>query len=506
MHVTIRYFATLIIAGTIAACGGGSGGAGSTGQAAPPPAAVATKATVGIILTDASIEDYDHAYVTISSVELIGNSDHELVFSGNQRVDLLALRDNVEVFAVSEDVEPGDYSKIRMQASGMELVVDHDDGSTTSTPVDLVANGKIDLNPRGEFSLAAGDVVFLSLDWDMSESLKLTETGKGNGKMKMRPVIFVDVGTHPAFKEGLVRVFGQISIIASDSSVFRLCSPDVMTQLPTTPILGSLCLDVIINDKTGIFDANGDPVSVTDLGLEAPVTVVGLLQRGADGPTVTPMQNTSGDVTPTTFQVISIVVEGGGKGTWSRVRGTVKSLVAADTGQFDFLVDNVEDPDNAKTLTGQLFDESRIFSISAVSGIAEIGAADLSIDDRAGADAVLKESGDETVADTLNISLLLSRTPGDVEPDHLKGEILSIDAAAGTMMVTSDSGDLLVTTDADTKIFELFVHNDVVESVPATLADLSAGSKIAISGAPDAVTGSFAAVLIIAEGQATTTP
>jgi hypothetical protein len=501
MKTTFQYFAIILIAMITAACGGG----GSTEQAAAPAAVAATKATVGIVLTDASIDDYDHAYVTISTVELIGNSEHELIFSGEQRVDLLALRDNVELFAVSENVEPGDYSKIRIQASNMELVVDYDNGTTTSTPVDLVANGKIDLNPRGGFSLAAGDVVFVSFDWDMRESLKLTETGKGNGKIKMRPVIFVDVGTHPAFKEGLVRVFGQITLIATDSSAFRLCSPDVMTQLPSTPILGSLCLDVIVNDKTGIFDANGAPVGVTDLGVDAPVTVVGLLRRAADGPVVTPMQDQSGDVTPTTFQVISIVVEGGDKGTWSRTRGTVKSLVDADTGTFDFLVDNVEEPANPEALTGKLYTESRVFSIAAGTGISEIAAADLMVDDRAGADTVLQESGDDTVADTLNISIMLSRTPGDFEKDHIKAEILSIDAVAGTMMVAPSggdaTGDVCVTTDSETRIFELIVNDDAVESVEVTLADLSAGSKVGMSGT---MSGCFAADLIVAEGQATT--
>ena len=117
MKTNIQYFAIMLIAVITTACSGG----GSTEQAA---AVVATKATVGIVLTDASIEDYDHAYVHITSVELLGNTEHELIFSGDQRVDLLALRDNVELFAVSEDVEPGDYSKIRLQAYGMELVVD----------------------------------------------------------------------------------------------------------------------------------------------------------------------------------------------------------------------------------------------------------------------------------------------------------------------------------------------------------------------------------------------
>jgi hypothetical protein len=499
MKSSRTFAATMLLASLISACGGG--GSSTPEQAAAPPPVVAGKATVGIVLTDASIEDYDHANVTITSVELIGDGDHALIFSGEKEIDLLALRDNVELFAVSEDVDPGDYSKIRMQARDMTLVVDNDDDTTTSTPVDLVANGKIDLNPRGEFSLAAGDVVFVSLDWDMRESfnsLKLTETG--NGKIKMRPVIFVDIGTVPAFKQGLVRVFGQIKLIALDSSTFRLCSPDVMTQLSTSPVLGALCLDVLINEKTGIFDATGNPVDISTLGIDSFTTVVGLLRRSADGPAVTPMQDSGGDVAPTIFQVVSIVVEGGDKGTWSQNRGTIESVVAVDTSTFDFLVDNPEDLESPKPLTGKLFGESRIFSIAAATGVTEISAADLSIDDRAGVDSVLVPSGDDTVADTMNISLMLSRTPAEIDLDRLKGEILSINSDAGTLMVASDAGDVCVNTDPETKIFQIFVSDDVVESIPATLDDLSPGSKVGMTGT---MSDCFAASLIIAEGQAT---
>ncbi len=234
MKSIIRFSVFVFFATLITACGGGGSGGSSSSSpigATTPTPAVATTATVGIVLTDASVDDYHHAYVTITSVELLGDGDSQLIFSGEEEVDLLALRDNVELFAVSEDVVPGDYSKIRMHARDMRLVVDDDDGNPIQvTDVKLVGNGKIDLNPRGEFSLAAGDVVFASLDWDMRESLKLTETGNGNGKIIMRPVIFVDIGTAPAFKRGLVRVFGEVDLIAPDFSAFRLCSPDIMTQ------------------------------------------------------------------------------------------------------------------------------------------------------------------------------------------------------------------------------------------------------------------------------------
>ena len=114
---------------------------------------------------------------------------------------------------------------------------------------------------------------------------------------------------------------------------------------------------------------------------------------------------------------------------------------------------------------------------------------------------MLVPSDDDAVADTMNISLMLSHTPVEIDFDHLKGEILSIDSAAGTLMVASDAGDVCVNTDADTKIFEIIVSDDNVESVPVTLDDLAAGSKVGMTGT---MSDCFAAKLIIAEGQAST--
>jgi hypothetical protein len=313
------------------------------------------------------------------------------------------------------------------------------------------------------------------------------------------------VDKDPDGKEGLVRVFGNVDLIASDFSVFRLCSPDVMTQPVSTPILGALCLDIVTNENTGLFGPDGNPTDVANLSVGDPVTVIGLLRRSIDGTTTTPLQNNSVDVNPTTFRVLAIVVEGGDKGTWSRSRGSVNSAVVAgsDAGThvFDFLVDPATDAVGDTILTGKLFDESRVFMLSLGNGVSEIAATDLMINDRAAVDSVQVPSGDAAIADTLNISIMLSRTPANPDLAHIKGDILTVDEINGSMMIASTSGDVCVTTDIDTKIFEIFVTDESVESVEATLGDLSPGSKVAIAGV---MNGCMAADLIIAEGQAAT--
>jgi len=494
INTSLKLSAWFVLAFVIASCGGG----GSSGPEAPPPVlapAGPTTATVGIILTDAAVDDYEHAFVTITSVELIGDGGHQLIFSGEETVDLLALRDSVRLFAVSEDVEPDAISKIRLQATSMQLVEDNGAGPMT-TDVDLVANGKIDLNLRDSMELAAGDVVFVSLDWDMNESLKFTTTG--NGRTKMRPVIFAVIDTEPAFKQGLVRVSGEVELVASDFTVFRMCSPDVVTQLPNSPVLGSLCLDIVLNEKTGLFGPKGMPIAPEEIVKGAPVTVLGLLQRSMDGPMVTPLQDDGGaDVEPSIFQVLAIVVEGGEPGTWQQLLGTVQTVVDADN-RFDFLLDNGQGFEDDSTLTGQLHPLTRIFKLAPDTGITEITGAELAEMDRAAMDSVVIPSDDEAVPDTLSIAIMLARTPGADEPEYIKGSILSTDSAAGELRVATAGGDRCVTTDMDTAIFEVFVHEDSVESMPATLDDLDVGANAVITGTDG---DCFAADLIIAEGQ-----
>jgi len=501
MRALFQFPAFLLAVALLAACGGGSSAPGSSDLSTPP--LVSSKATVGLIITDASVNYYDHAFVTITSVELLGDDGKQLIFSGEETVDLLALQDTLNLFAVNENVDPGDFQKIRMIASEMTLVVDNEDGTTTDTPVDLVANGKIDLNPQGTFSIAAGDIVFVSLDWDMKESLKLTETG--NGKIKMRPVVFVDIGTTPGFKAGLVRVSGMVKLIAPDFTAFRICSPDFSTQLPDDPLLGAMCLDILTNNTTGIFDDEGNAVGVVDLAKEDPVTVIGLLQRSVDGPVVTPMEDEGGEVPPTPFQIVSIVVEGGPPGTWLPIKGTLKSTVDDLSGEFDYLVDEGQGCEVDEILTGLVVDETRLFSIAVGTGITEIDAADLAPEDRAKADSVQVAAADPVDPDVLRIAIMLSKAPGDPAAESISGTILSVDLVEESLMLATASADRCVTTDVDTKIFQLFVHDDSTESVEATLGDLAIGAKTGVVGEEDGL-GCFAADLIISEGQTAVLP
>ena len=214
---TIRNAAlTILFTFLLAGCGGGGGGNQALTSVTP--------ATVGVIITDAAIDEWDQALATITSIELIGDEGRDVLFEGNETVDLLQLRDFVEVFEIDDQVVPGVYSKIRLRVSRLQLVRLNEDGSVAEErDADLVANGKIDLNPRGDIDIAPGDVLFITLDFDMEKSLKLTETGNGN--LKLRPVIFVDIDTEPGFR-GLTRVQGVIERVSDDLDGLRVTTPE----------------------------------------------------------------------------------------------------------------------------------------------------------------------------------------------------------------------------------------------------------------------------------------
>lgn len=488
----------------LASCSGGSSSAPQQSSAIPEDLTNPSReqpATVALLLTDASADDYDHAYATITGVELVGDSGSQTIFSGSQTVDLLSLRKSLQIFAVNENVTPGDFDKIRIHATDLVLVVDNDDGSTTEAVVELIANGKIDLNPREKVSIDSGDIAFVSFDWDVHESLKLTRTG--NGKTIMRPVIFVDVGTEPAFKNGLVRIGGQIELLASDFASFRLCSPEGSIAQPIEPVLNDMCLDIIVDENTGLFDKKGLPIMVDGLEKGASAMVVGILRRSIEGIMIAPTDDEGNDVVPTPFQVTAIVVEQGEVGTWGRLRGSLSSSVDG-MDRFDFALEAGQGYADGTVLTGQLFHETRILRIAADTGLTTIDPGDLAINDVAVVEAVTVPAELAGDPDVLRIAIMLAATPV-AGLDSVNGEILSLDDVAGTISLSGESAFSCVTADGDTSIFVLTLSDDSLESVAAAFEDLAVGARIFVAGADDGA-GCFAADLIIQEGSVVEAP
>ena len=202
-NITLRGLLFAAIA-SLTACGGSAGTTDNPVEQTPPPTG-----TVGIFITDSPSDRFDKILVQITQVALLGSGPPVTVFEGDVTVDLRQLENNGELLSLSDDVPPGTYSKVRLYVDDIVLVDVDTDGKTILEEIHpkIPANGKIELNPRGPLSVAAGETLLLQIDIDAEKSIKYHETG--NGEWRFRPVIFVESGDHDDFGR-LTRIYGRI--------------------------------------------------------------------------------------------------------------------------------------------------------------------------------------------------------------------------------------------------------------------------------------------------------
>lgn len=447
----------------LSACGGGGGGSGGT--AAPQTA------TVGIALTDAPSLDVDQALATITSIQLLGGDGPVTIFSGEETVDLLKLGDFSELFAVSPDVPAGTYSKVRLQLSDLDLVRLDDDGQVveTITP-QLVANGKLDLNPQGPFYVAPGATLVITVDFDVEKSLKITQTG--NGKVIVRPVVFVDIADGIR-APGLARIHGLVSDLTADGS-FRLCQTRFVAAVGEDDgrHYDDHCLRVRTDGDTGVFGTDGLPRSLLDLEDGEPATVIGQLR-----PRLASDDDDEEDDDRLRIDHLGLdafIIEEGPLGTFRRLAGLVSAPVDPLTDQFLLDLAPGQGIVTDSALPVQLFPESRIFTRRGL----ERSRADLTTGTPTLTDAVLALSVDSS--DVLRSPLVVIKDlpAGEVA---LSGDILTVNAGTGLLNVSTLEGDRCVSA-ADADIFLVEDNGQSFDSQRGSLADLAAGQSVNVFG------------------------
>lgn len=456
----------------LAACGGGGG---SSGSAAP--------ATVGVTLTDAPTTGVDEALATITSVELIGASGRVTLFSGAETVDLLRLGDFSELFAVSDTVPPGTYSKIRLRLSDLVLnKLDPLTGSVIETiRPQLVGNGKIDLNPQGPFEVASGDVLFVALDFDMEKSLKITTTG--GGKVIVRPVVFVDIRPdRPG--DRLARIHGRITDVRPDAGMLRLCQTEFASRWDDGQGPRGFdedhCLTVRTDAATGVFDADGLPQSLVDLAAEERATVIGQIGRLEAGD-----EDFGADHR---FVLDAVVIEEGPLGTYRRVAGTAASGVDPVSARFDLEVAPAQGLGSDTTLAVQLFDQSRVFSRDGTELTREaILAGRLAL-----ADGVLQLGAEDLLRSPL---VVLDDGPAGGEA-LLEGQVVFVDETEDSLIVNDGSADRCVSA-ATAQVF-VVGDDDGLSATRGDLGDLRPGQAVSVFGV-EGLDGCLVAGTILAD-------
>ncbi|HHJ16766.1 MAG TPA: DUF4382 domain-containing protein [Gammaproteobacteria bacterium] len=248
-------------------CGGGGGGdTAATGTVSP-----AGTGTVTLLVTDAPSDDFSAINLTVTQAELMSDRGSVILFSGNKTFDLLQLATATEIFSVT-DVPAGSYDKIRLTLTNIELVMK--DGSTASPA--LPGNGKLDLNPRGSFDVAAGDSLMLQLDMDAEKSIKVTGTGNAM-RYQFRPVVFVKVVNNSADTK-LVRLQGEAYNLDYTGGSFDLCYIDAQGHALDDDSQDGNPYCVKVDAATApasFFDAGGNPADINMISRGDIVTAVG---------------------------------------------------------------------------------------------------------------------------------------------------------------------------------------------------------------------------------------
>ncbi|MCC5870407.1 MAG: DUF4382 domain-containing protein, partial [Gammaproteobacteria bacterium] len=222
----------------LAACGGSSSPeptATTPPPTAAPPTAPAT-GTVGILFTDAPTDEFEEILVTVNEISLLGTAEGDEpveLFSGEQTFDLLSLRDFTEPFIFVDGVPVGDYEKVRLQVSRIQLVRSRDEDGVITDYEDarITGNGKLDLNPRGTFEVEGGQTLLIRIDIDAQKSVLVVGAGR-SGQYIFRPVVFVVIDRGD-LSDRLVRLYGTIG--ENFEGGFELCELRRIQNL--TPIL-----------------------------------------------------------------------------------------------------------------------------------------------------------------------------------------------------------------------------------------------------------------------------
>jgi hypothetical protein len=353
--------------------------------------------------------------------------------------------------------------------------------------------------------------VVVTIDLDMKKSLMFVTTG--NGRVKIRPVAFVNIDTRPPVAK-FTRVSGEIVELFPDVAGLRICRAG-LTADPVGPFAGQLpdrllCLDVLTNERTGVFGPDGLPTDFAALLVGDSVTIAGRLAirprpTGACGAGSDPEACPLGDVESADivacpladndcgdneylprFLLRAFVIERGGPGSFKRYAGAAVATVDANN-RFDFELDPGQGLVGTPVLATQLYPQTRIFTRNGL----EVGTDAITAGKRAIVDAVLSLSNTEP--DELRAALVILQ-PFALPEDVIAGSILTTDP----FLISTPDGDRCVNLAPQAELFLVESAEDGgLDSQRVTLDQLASGQPVSLFGEEDDG-GCFSANTIIA--------
>ena len=454
----------------LASCGSGdSTGTSSTGSG-----------TVALLLTDAPSDIFEEINITVVKAELLSDSGAVTMFQGERTFNLLDLTD-ARIFAIREGIAAGSYSKIRLTLSDIELV----DYNDSNIPQDyltyhpkLPGNGKLDLNPRGDFTVVAGGTLAIQIDMDANKSIHIVKKGKKD-EYNFRPVVFIDIVTD-AFKERFVKLHGDIDAIDTVDQSFKLCNTDIPVQMDDDQKkAGSRgCLRVETDNTTAIFDIDGNPAAFDDLVNGEPATVFGRLQRDTD---YDQADVNDDDREMDDLVLKAVLIELGPESAFQKLNGSATSVVDIND-QFTMDVDPGQGYTTPLNLSVQIQDGTLLIDRKGNP----VKSTDINIGNLVNVRGVIDFDNKILFA-----SLIMVDTDNSIQLTGTVGA--NPDNSCGFTLMTA-GGDRSVATDGNTKAF-LVVDGS---SSPINVSDLTAGQPADVYGNENNSTGCFDANTIIA--------
>lgn len=457
----------------LVACGGGGGG----GSATDPSASGAT-GSIGITLGDSPAEDFDEILLTVSRVELLGADNEEPVLISEETitVDLLALDAATELLAVADHVPVGQYSKIRLQLEEIELRRLNEQGELEGEAVfpRLLANGKLDLNPRGPFSIVEGGVVLLQLDIDARRSFLAVQTGAG--QVRFRPVVFVDVLGDGDLRR-ITFLSGNVRLLAAPEGdmAFDFCNARPLTGRGPGDRQLDECRRVTLAEEAALFSSSAEPITLAEVDDQSPAVLAGrvVVAEGEVG-----------------FE--SLMLQLGDRADFDRVQGVVQGDVV--DGRFSLAVEDDETAAEVITVEVQaatlLFDQrGNLLELEALADGVEVRVM--------GAFVETETEGRELLATAIAVDI--DSDDASEGEQRLVGSITEIAEGRLDLELEGEAATGCLLFDAATTISVNESDADSVDSGAGSADDFETGASVEALGEIDADTGCLIASSIVIE-------
>jgi hypothetical protein len=284
-------------------------------------------------------------------------------------------------------------------------------------------------------------------------------------------------------------VFGEVRATDTEAQSFVLCQTSLFANHDDDEDDASSharCLVVTTDDRTGVFNMDGNPVTVADVLEGNQLTAVGLLRHLDNDAGESSLMNNDLHIEDD-FVLEAIVLEMGAN--FERYAGDAQTAVDGDL--FNFLLGPNQGFAAGSVIATQIFANTRIFS----RGGDELDMRAIQRDTMGIIDGVIA-LGNEPAGDRLRAALIVLDLETGESDELLSGTIIAVQEEAGTF-------DLLVgesprCVDAGNADVYLISDDDGFMSQPGTLRELAAELRADVYGT-EGVSGCFVAYDVLVD-------